>query len=86
MEYNDKLVQSGDVDGAFEFFSLMLERNVRSWMVMIAGYVQCGKPKEAIHLFMEMEEARLWPNEVTVVAVRSACADLGDLDSGRRVS
>ena len=55
-------------------------------MVMIAGYVQCGKPKEAIHLFMEMEEARLRPNEVTVVAVRSACADLGDLDSGRRVS
>ncbi|KAK7843024.1 pentatricopeptide repeat-containing protein [Quercus suber] len=64
----------------------MLERNVRSWMVMIAGYVQCGKPKETIHLFMEMEEAGLRPNEVTVVAVRSACADLGGcLKDARRV-
>lgn len=80
-----QFVKSGDVEGAFELFSLMLERNVRLWTVMIAGYVQCGKPKEAIHLFMEMEEAGLRPNEVTVVAILSACADLGALDLGRRV-
>ncbi|KAL0000507.1 hypothetical protein SO802_014288 [Lithocarpus litseifolius] len=80
-----QLVKGGDVEGAFELFSAMPERNVRSWTAMIAGYVQCGKPKEAIHLFMEMEEAGLRPNEVTVVAVLSACADLGALDLGRRV-
>ncbi|GMY30913.1 pentatricopeptide repeat-containing protein At4g21065-like [Fagus crenata] len=80
-----QLVKRGDVEGAYELFSWMPERSVRSWTAMIAGYVQCGKPKEAIRLFMEMEEAGLRPNEVTVVAVLAACADLGELDLGRRV-
>lgn len=39
-------------------------------------------PNEAIHLFMRMEEAGMTPNEVTVVAVLAACADLGVLDLG----
>ncbi|PON86323.1 DYW domain containing protein [Trema orientale] len=52
---------------------------------MIAGYVQCGKPKEATNLFLEMEKVGLKPNEVTVVAVLAACADLGDLYLGRRI-
>ncbi|KAM1099081.1 hypothetical protein TB2_005606 [Malus domestica] len=59
--------------------------SVRSWTLMISGFVQCGKPKEAIGLFLEMEEAGVRPNEVTVVAVLAACADLGDLDLGRRI-
>uniref|UniRef100_A0A2N9HRQ4 DYW domain-containing protein n=1 Tax=Fagus sylvatica TaxID=28930 RepID=A0A2N9HRQ4_FAGSY len=80
-----QLVKRGDVEGAYELFSWMPERSVRSWTAMIAGYVQCGKPKEAIRLFMEMEEAGLRPNEVTVVAILAACADLGELDLGRRV-
>lgn len=80
-----QLVKRGDVEGAYELFSWMPERSVRSWTAMIAGYVQCGKPKEAIRLFMEMEEAGWRPNEVTVVAILAACADLGELDLGRRV-
>ncbi|KAK3016370.1 hypothetical protein RJ639_005363 [Escallonia herrerae] len=43
----------------------MPERSVRSWTSMIAGFVQCGKPKEAVHIFSQMEEARLVPNETT---------------------
>ncbi|CBI39775.3 unnamed protein product, partial [Vitis vinifera] len=57
----------------------------RSWTSMIAGYVQCGKAKEAIHLFAKMEEAGVKCNEVTVVAVLAACADLGALDLGMRI-
>ncbi|KAG6634775.1 hypothetical protein I3843_12G138800 [Carya illinoinensis] len=81
----NQLVKRGDIEGAFDFFSRMPVRSVRSWTSMIAGYVHCGKPKEAIHLFMKMEEEGLKPNEVTVVAILAACADLGALDLGRRV-
>jgi pentatricopeptide repeat protein len=80
-----QLVKRRDIDGAYDLFSRMPDRSVRSWTSMIAGYVQCGKPKEAIHLFMKMEEAGMRPNELTVVAVLAACADLGALDLGRRV-
>lgn len=80
-----QLVKRGDVDGAHELFVQMPERSVRSWTAMIAGFVQCGKPKEAIGTFTQMEEAGLKPNEVTVVAVLAACADLGALELGRRI-
>ncbi|XVE50883.1 hypothetical protein DITRI_Ditri01bG0199100 [Diplodiscus trichospermus] len=79
------LVKSGDFEGAYGFFSLMPERNVRSWTMMISGCVHCGKPKEGVELFMEMEKIGVQANEVTVVAVLSACADLGALELGRRV-
>ncbi|KAL8260296.1 hypothetical protein R6Q59_028249 [Mikania micrantha] len=79
------LVKMGNVDEAYNLFSMMPERNVRSWTSMIMGFVQCGKPKEAVDLFTKMEEEKLCPNEVTVVAVLSACADLGALDLGKKI-
>lgn len=79
------LVKRGDIDSAYQMFVQMPERNVRSWTAMVGGFVQCGKPKEAIELYTKMEESGLKPNEVTVVAVLAACADLGALDLGIRV-
>ncbi|EYU35808.1 hypothetical protein MIMGU_mgv1a021697mg, partial [Erythranthe guttata] len=80
-----QLVKSGDINSAYEMFLQMPERNVRSWTAIISGFVQCGKPKEAIELFSKMEEVGLRPNEVTVVAVLAACADIGALDLGTRI-
>ncbi|OIT32789.1 PREDICTED: pentatricopeptide repeat-containing protein At5g66520-like [Nicotiana attenuata] len=80
-----QLAKKGDIDEAFELFSQMPERNLRSWTAMITGFVHCGKAKEAVRLFKEMEESGLSANEVTVVAVLAACADLGALELGRRI-
>ncbi|KAL8042287.1 hypothetical protein ABFX02_09G041300 [Erythranthe guttata] len=80
-----QLVKSGDINSAYEMFLQMPKRNVRSWTAIISGFVQCGKPKEAIELFSKMEEVGLRPNEVTVVAVLAACADIGTLDLGTRI-
>ncbi|PHU12907.1 hypothetical protein BC332_19837 [Capsicum chinense] len=80
-----QLAKEGDVDEAFELFGRMKERNLRSWTAMITGLVHCGKAKEAVRLFVEMEETGLKANEVTVVAVLAACADLGALELGRRI-
>ncbi|XP_021288848.1 pentatricopeptide repeat-containing protein At5g66520-like [Herrania umbratica] len=79
------LVKIGDFEGAYGFFSRMPERNVRSWTMMISGCVHSGKPKEGVELFMEMQKIGVEANEVTVVAVLAACADLGALDFGKRV-
>ncbi|KAK6945634.1 Pentatricopeptide repeat [Dillenia turbinata] len=80
-----QLVKRGDIQGAYDLFCKMPEKNTRSWASMISGFVQCRRPKEAIRVFLEMEELGMRPNEVTVVAVFAACADLGALELGRRV-
>ncbi|XP_075503746.1 pentatricopeptide repeat-containing protein At5g66520-like [Primulina tabacum] len=80
-----QLVKRGDVDSAYKLFKQMPVKNVRSWTAMISGFVQCGKPKEAINMFTNMEEEGVKANEVTVVAVLAACADLGALDLGTRI-
>ncbi|KAI9124420.1 hypothetical protein K1719_004342 [Acacia pycnantha] len=78
-------IKAGNLNMAYGLFSKMSERNVRSWTSMISGFVQFGRSKDAIRLFLEMESEGQRPNEVTLVAVLSACADLGALDLGKRV-
>ncbi|CAK9138257.1 unnamed protein product [Ilex paraguariensis] len=63
----------------------MEDRDVVSWNVMIDGYTQHGRPNDAFVLFRKMLKANLKPNEVTLLAVLSACGQLGALESGRWV-
>lgn len=73
----------GDVDGARRIFEEMPGRNVVSWTTMIAGCAQNGRSKEALTLFREMQHESVEFDQVTLVAVLSACAELGDLDMGK---
>lgn len=47
-------MQNGYVDEALKLSQAMSERNVVSWNVMIAGYVQIWQIDEALRLFQEM--------------------------------
>ncbi|THF97204.1 hypothetical protein TEA_012326 [Camellia sinensis var. sinensis] len=59
------------------------KRSVLPWNSMISAYVQNGSPMEALSLFgLIMENHSCRPNHVTMVSVLSACAQIGDLDSG----
>ncbi|XP_047944758.1 pentatricopeptide repeat-containing protein At5g66520-like [Salvia hispanica] len=73
----------GDVNGAMAIFDDMPERNVVSWTTMIAGCAQNGRSKEALALFREMQRENVEFDQVTLVAVLSACAELGDLHLGK---
>ncbi|KAI3444880.1 hypothetical protein Pfo_031513 [Paulownia fortunei] len=75
--------KNGDVDEARVLFDGMEERDVVSWNVMIDGYAQHGRPNEALVLFRQMLKARLKPNEATMLAVLSACGQVGSLESGQ---
>ncbi|KAL2508943.1 Pentatricopeptide repeat-containing protein [Forsythia ovata] len=77
--------ECGEIDEAKRVFDKMHERNVVSWTSLICGYARMDQPKEAVSLFFEMVREGIWPNEVTVVCVISACAKLGDLDLGKSV-
>ncbi|RCV08135.1 hypothetical protein SETIT_1G301800v2 [Setaria italica] len=79
------LAARGRVAEALELFDEMPEPSVRSWTALVAGFAQSGRPADALRVFRDMEGAGVAPNEVTVVAVLAACADVGDLDLGRKV-
>ncbi|PIN23830.1 hypothetical protein CDL12_03432 [Handroanthus impetiginosus] len=76
-------LRSGDVDGAFRVFEEIPERNVVSWTTMIAGCAQNGRCREALALFRSMQEENIKFDQVTLVSVLSACAELGDLNLGK---
>lgn len=75
--------KNGEVDAARFMFDAMPKKNLFSWNAMIGGYCQNKKPHQALKLFREMQSNSLFqPDEVTVVSIIPAIADLGALDLG----
>ncbi|XP_039122477.1 pentatricopeptide repeat-containing protein At1g50270 [Dioscorea cayenensis subsp. rotundata] len=72
-------------DDARKVFVEMPLRNVVTWTALIAGYVHCSRFMDALLVFQDMLVERLIPNQVTVISVLTACAQLGALDQGRWV-
>ncbi|KAF3781252.1 Pentatricopeptide repeat-containing protein [Nymphaea thermarum] len=71
----------GCIDEARRWFDEIPVRNLGVWSILIDGYAKNGYPGEAVELFCLMVEDDLMPNDVTAIAVLSAC----DLKGGRLV-
>ncbi|XP_078432861.1 pentatricopeptide repeat-containing protein At5g15300-like [Wolffia australiana] len=74
-----------DMPSARQLFDEMPRRDVVSWNAVIAGYVAAGAPDKALALFDDMAAAGHSPDEVTLLSLLSACAELGDLCRGARL-
>lgn len=66
-------------------FDEMRKLDSVSWSAMIGGYVRLGLSTEAVGLFRKMQIVGVRPDEITMVSVLSACADLGALELGKWV-
>ncbi|XP_077220001.1 pentatricopeptide repeat-containing protein At3g62890-like isoform X2 [Tasmannia lanceolata] len=77
--------KSGEIEIARQLFDEMPERDIVSWTAMMSAYSQSGHYNEALKLFAEMERLGVIPDEVTMVTVLSACAQLGALDFGKKL-
>ncbi|XP_068658209.1 pentatricopeptide repeat-containing protein At2g20540 [Aristolochia californica] len=75
-------VKCGSIQEAYQLFNSMQDRDVISWSAMIGGFANHGKAHEALHLFLNMEQARVKPNGITYLGVLSACAHAGFLSEG----
>ncbi|KAF5183475.1 Pentatricopeptide repeat-containing protein [Thalictrum thalictroides] len=75
----------GESNAAARVFEKMLEKDVVSWTSIIDGYVDDNRSTEALQLFGKMEKEGIEPNDATVVSVLRACADVGALDTGRKI-
>nr|XP_043612273.1 pentatricopeptide repeat-containing protein At4g21065-like [Erigeron canadensis] len=72
----------GCVGSARYVFDEMPKWDSVSWSAMIGGYARIGMSTNAVELFREMQIAKVRPDEITMVAVLSACSDLGALELG----
>lgn len=67
---------------AYDLFSEISEKNVFLWTSVIAAYAMAGHAQKAIDLFLEMEETGTKPDQVTFIALLSACSHGGLVDEG----
>ncbi|KAL6642950.1 hypothetical protein ACP70R_021131 [Stipagrostis hirtigluma subsp. patula] len=80
------LAACGSVAGARRLFDESSVRDVVSWNTLIGGYVRMGLPREALEVFWMMaEDGVVRPDEVTMIAAVSGCAQLQDLELGERL-
>eukprot|EP01018_Ginkgo_biloba_P019068 Gb_40768 [translate_table: standard] len=78
----DMYAKCGSIDDARRLFDKMSQRDVVSWNAMIAGYGMHGYGEDALALFHKMQQAVMEPNEITFIAVLSACSHSGLVDEG----
>ncbi|CAL9149658.1 pentatricopeptide repeat-containing protein At1g08070, chloroplastic-like [Musa acuminata AAA Group] len=75
----------GEVRSIQKLFDGFPEKDLVSWTTLISGYTKAGLAKKAVKVFEEMMSENLRADGVTMVAVLSACAELGDLELGRNL-
>ncbi|KAJ9185213.1 hypothetical protein P3X46_004871 [Hevea brasiliensis] len=78
----DGYMRNGEIADAIELFDEMPERDAISWTVFIDGFVKRGHFEQGLEWFREMQVSMVQPDYVTIIAVLSACANLGALGLG----
>ncbi|ESQ30451.1 hypothetical protein EUTSA_v10011334mg [Eutrema salsugineum] len=81
----DLYAKCGYLEEARLVFERLYEKNVYSWTAMINGFAAHGYARGALDHFQTMLRSHVLPNEVTFIAVLSACAHGGLVEEGRRL-
>eukprot|EP01018_Ginkgo_biloba_P013032 Gb_17734 [translate_table: standard] len=76
--------ECGSIEDAHIVFKKKSERDVVSWNVMISAYAQHGLGKEVLQMFEEMCQSGTKPDNITLIAILSACSHVGLVDEGCR--
>ncbi|XP_065875862.1 putative pentatricopeptide repeat-containing protein At1g03510 [Euphorbia lathyris] len=69
--------QCGCLDNASTVFYATKEKDVVAWSSLISAYALNGEARAALGIFRQMEMAKVWPNDITFLAVLKACSHAG---------
>ncbi|GJN25004.1 hypothetical protein PR202_gb12786 [Eleusine coracana subsp. coracana] len=72
----------GDHERAKRAFGAMAERDAVSWSTMVAGYAQNGREDDALEFFRRMLREGVAADQITFIAVLSACSHSGLVTDG----
>ncbi|KAL6642763.1 hypothetical protein ACP70R_020944 [Stipagrostis hirtigluma subsp. patula] len=75
----------GAVGDAVEVFDGMPTKDRVAWSTMVAGFVNAGKPVEALQMYRMMMEDGVEQDEVVMIGIMQACAATGDARMGASV-
>lgn len=81
----DMYAKSGKLDLAEKVFYGMPERDTICWNAMISGFAMHGDGEQALRLFAEMERNKVQPDDITFIAIFTACSYSGMVYEGLRV-
>lgn len=75
----------GELEQAKKLFWKLQERDVVAWSAIIASFVQSGYLEEALSLFRDMQTSCVRPNNITLMSIIPACAQLSLMGLGKSV-
>ncbi|KAI5065656.1 hypothetical protein GOP47_0020351 [Adiantum capillus-veneris] len=74
--------KTGALEDVHVMFDKLSSPSMLSWTAFVTAYAQHGLGKEALFVFRRMQEEGVVPDEVTLVALLSACNHAGMVDAG----
>ena len=78
-------IRCGSLQDARQVFDALAKKNVIHWNVMIGGYVQHNRGKDAMQLFHQMRQEHVQLDKITYLNILKACASPLSLKWGREV-
>ena len=78
-------IRCGSLQDARQVFDALAKKSVIHWTVMIGGYVQHNRGKDAMQLFHQMRQEHVQADEITYLNILKACASPLSLKWGREV-
>ena len=81
----DMYAKCGQISRAYENFYAIEHKDELAWNAIIAGVAVHGQAKEALRLLSEMMHYGNRPDDITFVAVLSACSHAGMVREGRQL-
>ncbi|XP_031481099.1 pentatricopeptide repeat-containing protein At1g08070, chloroplastic-like [Nymphaea colorata] len=79
----DMYAKCGNLYNACEVFNEMTVRDTLAFNSMIGGFAMHGYGRRALEMFERMKHDGVKPDDVTFIALLSACAHAGLVDEGR---
>lgn len=74
----------GCLDKSWQIFYKLNQKDAASWTSMICALAMNGDTEKALHLFTEMIQVGIRPDDITFVGVLSACSHGGLVEEGRK--
>ncbi|CAI8610354.1 unnamed protein product [Vicia faba] len=81
----DMYAKCGDLETAKRLFKSMQERDIVCWNAKISSLAMHGDGKGALQLFYDMEKVGMKPDDITFIAVFTACSYSGMAHGGLKL-
>lgn len=78
-------MKCGSIKTGYSIFEGMVCKDITSWNTIITGYGMHGFGDGALRIFRQMVNASFKPDEVTFIAILSACSHSGLVTEGREL-